>query len=227
MEKKRKFVCVDTNDIPEIAVVDPDMMSSMPKGLTAATGMDALTHAIEGYITKGACAISDMFHLEAIRLISENLRGAVNNTPEGREGMALGQYIAGMGFSNVGLGVVHSMAHGLSALYDTPHGVACAIILPTGLEYNAPVAGGRYRAIGKALGVEGIDAMSDDEAATATIAAVKKLSADVGIPTNLKDILKEEDIQFLSESAYADACRPGNPRETSVEEIAALYRSLM
>ena len=227
VEKKRKFVCVDTNDIPEIAVVDPDMMASMPKGLTAATGMDALTHAVEGYITKGACAISDMFHLEAIRLISENLRGAGQNTPEGREGMALGQYIAGMGFSNVGLGIVHSMAHGLSALYDTPHGVACAIILPTGLEYNASVAGARYRAVGKAMGVEGIDAMSDEEAANATIAAVKQLSADVGIPADLKGILKEEDVQFLAESAYADACCPGNPRDTSVEEIAALYRSLL
>ncbi len=227
VEKKRKFVCVDTNDIPEIAVVDPDMMSSMPKGLTASTGMDALTHAIEGYITKGACAISDMFHLEAIRLIAKHLRGAVANTPEGREGMALGQYIAGMGFSNVGLGIVHSMAHGLSALYDTPHGVACAIILPTGLEYNAPVAGKRYRAIGKAMCVAGIDAMTDEEAAAATIAEVKKLSADVGIPANLHGILKEEDVQFLSESAFADACRPGNPRDTSVEEIKALYKSLM
>ena len=227
VEKKRKFVCVDTNDIPEIAVVDPDMMSSMPKGLTAATGMDALTHAIEGYITKGACTISDMFHLEAIRLISENLRGAVQNTEAGREGMALGQYIAGMGFSNVGLGIVHSMAHGLSALYDTPHGVACAIILPTGLEYNKSVAGERYRAVGKAMGVEGIDAMTAEEAADATIAAVKKLSEDVGIPENLKGILKEEDVQFLAESAFADACCPGNPRDTSVEEIAELYRSLM
>ena len=227
VEKKRKFVCVDTNDIPEIAVVDPDMTASMPKSLTAATGMDALTHAIEGYITKGACTISDMFHLEAIRLISANLRGAVENTEEGREGMALGQYIAGMGFSNVGLGIVHSMAHGLSALYDTPHGVACAILLPTGLEYNAPVAGERYRAVGKAMGVEGIDAMTAEEAAQAAINAVKKLSADVGIPADLKGILKEEDVQFLAESAYADACRPGNPRETSVEEIAAMYRALM
>ena len=227
VEKKRKFVCVDTNDIPEIAVVDPDMMSSMPKGLTAATGMDALTHAIEGYITKGACAISDMFHLEAIRLIAANLRGAVQNTPEGREGMALGQYIAGMGFSNVGLGIVHSMAHGLSALYDTPHGVACAIILPFGLEYNAPVAGKRYRAIGKAMCVPGIDMMDDEQAAAATIAAVKQLSKDVGIPADLKGILKEEDVQFLSESAFADACCPGNPRDTSVEEIKALYRSMM
>ena len=225
VEKKRKFVCVDTNDIPEIAVVDPDMMSSMPKGLTAATGMDALTHAIEGYITKGHCTISDMFHLEAIKLISENLRGAVQNTPEGREGMALGQYIAGMGFSNVGLGIVHSMAHGLSALYDTPHGVACAILLPVGLEYNKTVAGERYRAVGKAMGVKGIDEMNDAEAADATIATVKQLSADVGIPANLHGILKEEDIQFLAESAYADACRPGNPRDTSVEEIVELYKS--
>lgn len=227
VEKKRKFVCVDTNDIPEIAVVDPDMMSSMPKGLTASTGMDALTHAIEGYITKGHCEISDMFHLKAIELISHSLRGAVEGTPEGREGMALGQYIAGMGFSNVGLGIVHSMAHGLSALYDTPHGVACAIILPYGLEYNAPVAGLRYRAIGKAMGVEGIGDMTDDEACRATIDAVKKLSADVGIPADLKGILKEEDVQFLSDSAFADACCPGNPRDTNVEEIKALYRSMM
>ena len=225
VEKKRKFVCVDVNDIPEIAVVDPDMMATMPKGLTAATGMDALTHAIEGYITKGHCAISDMFHLEAIRLIAANLRGAVANTPDGREGMALGQYIAGMGFSNVGLGIVHSMAHGLSALYDTPHGVACAILLPVGLDYNKPVSGKRYRAIGKAMCVKGIDAMTDEEAADATIAEVRKLSEDVGIPANLHGILKEEDIQFLSESAYADACRPGNPRETSVIEIKELYRS--
>ena len=227
VEKKRKFVCVDVNDIPEVAVVDPDMMSTMPKGLTAATGMDALTHAIEGYITKGHCAISDMFHLEAIRLISHNLRAAVQNDPDGREGMALGQYIAGMGFSNVGLGIVHSMAHGLSALYDTPHGVACAILLPCGLEYNAPVAGKRYRAIGKAMGVDGIDSMDDEQAACATIAAVKQLSKDVGIPENLKGILKDEDVEFLSESAYADACRPGNPRDTSVEEIKALYCGMM
>ena len=225
VEKKRKFVCVDVNDIPEIAVVDPDMMSSMPRGLTAATGMDALTHAIEGYITKGHCTISDMFHLEAIRLISANLRAAVENDPDGREGMALGQYIAGMGFSNVGLGIVHSMAHGLSALYDTPHGVACAILLPVGLEYNKPAAAARYRAIGKAMEVPGIDGMTEEAAADATIAAVRKLSADVGIPANLKGILKEEDIAFLADSAYADACRPGNPRDTSVEEITALYRS--
>lgn len=225
VEKKRKFVCVDVNDIPEVAVVDPDMMSTMPKSLTAATGMDALTHAIEGYITKGHCAISDMFHLEAIRLISENLRSAVNNDPDGREGMALGQYIAGMGFSNVGLGIVHAMAHGLSALYDTPHGVACAILLPVGLAYNKPAAGERYRAVGKAMGVENIDGMTDDEAADATIAAVRKLSEDVGIPADLKGILKEEDVEFLSESAFADACCPGNPRDTSVSEISELYKS--
>ena len=227
VEKNRKFVCVDPHDIPVVAIVDPDMMASMPKGLTAATGMDALTHAIEGYITKGAWELSDMFHLKAIEIISKSLRGAVANTPEGREGMALGQYIAGMGFSNVGLGIVHSMAHGLSALYDTPHGVACAIILPTGLEYNKPVAGKRYRAIGKAMQVPGIDAMTDEEAADATIAAVKQLSADVGIPANLNGILKEEDVAFLSKSAYADACCPGNPRDTSEEEIAELYKSLL
>ena len=227
VEKNRKFVCVDPHDIPVVAVVDPDMMASMPKGLTAATGMDALTHAIEGYITKGAWELSDMFHLKAIEIISKSLRGAVNNTPEGREGMALGQYIAGMGFSNVGLGIVHSMAHGLSALYDTPHGVACAIILPTGLEYNKPVAGKRYRAIGKAMQVPGIDNMTDEEAADATIAAVKQLSLDVGIPQNLNGILKEEDVAFLSQSAYADACCPGNPRDTSEEEIAQLYKSLL
>ena len=227
VEKNRKFVCVDPHDIPVVAVVDPDMMASMPKGLTAATGMDALTHAIEGYITKGAWELSDMFHLKAIEIIAKSLRGAVENTPEGREGMALGQYIAGMGFSNVGLGVVHSMAHGLSALYDTPHGVACAIILPTGLEYNKPVAGKRYRAIGKAMQVPGIDNMTDEEAADATIAAVKQLSADVGIPADLHGILKEEDVAFLAKSAYADACCPGNPRDTNEEEIAELYKSLL
>ena len=229
-EKVRKFVCVDTNDIPEVAVVDPDMMASMPAGLTAATGMDALTHAIEGYTTKGAWELSDMFHFKAIQLISQHLRDSVAEAKSGqpgsgREGMALGQYIAGMGFSNVGLGIVHSMAHGLSALYDTPHGVACAILLPVGLEYNKTVAGERYRAVGKAMGVKGIDEMNDAQAADATIAAVKQLSADVGIPANLNGILKEEDIQFLAESAYADACRPGNPRDTSVEEIVELYKS--
>ena len=227
VEKRRKFVCVDTNDIPEVAVVDPEMMESMPAPLTAATGMDALTHAIEGYITKGAWEMTDMFHLEAIRLISSNLRDAVKNDPDGRKGMALGQYIAGMGFSNVGLGVVHSMAHGLSALYDTPHGVACAIILPTGLEFNAECSGEKYREIARAMGVEGVDAMSQAEYRAAAINAVKKLSEDVGIPANLKGILKEEDVAFLTESAYADACRPGNPRDCDKADIEALYRSLM
>ena len=227
VEKKRKFVCVDVHDIPEIAVVDPDMMATMPKGLTAATGMDALTHAIEGYITKGAWEMTDMFHLKAIELISKHLRGACENTPEGREGMALAQYIAGQGFSNVGLGIVHSMAHGLGALYDTPHGVANAIILPTVMEYNAECTGEKYRDIAKAMGVNGTETMTIEGARTAAIAAVKKLAIDVGIPENLKEIVKEEDIQFLAESAYADACRPGNPRDTSVEEIVELYKSLM
>lgn len=226
-EKNRKMVCVDPKDIPVVAVVDPDMMSSMPKGLTAATGMDALTHAIEGYITAGAWELSDMFHLKAIEIISRNLRGAVENTPEGREGMALGQYVAGMGFSNVGLGIVHSMAHPLGALYDTPHGVANAIILPTVMEYNAPATGEKYRNIAKAMGVEGVDEMTLDEARKAAVDAVKKLSHDVGIPENLKDIVKPEDVDFLAQSAYDDACRPGNPRETSVEEIKELYLSLM
>lgn len=226
-EKNRKMVCVDPHDIPVVAVVDPDMMSSMPKCLTAATGMDALTHAIEGYITAGAWELSDMFHLKAIEIIAKSLRGAVDNTPEGREGMALGQYIAGMGFSNVGLGIVHSMAHPLGALYDTPHGVANAIILPTGMEYNAPATGEKYRDIAKAMGVEGTEKMTQDEYRKAAIDAVKKLAADVGIPADLKDIVKPEDIPFLAQSAYDDACRPGNPRETSVEEITKLYESLI
>ena len=226
-QKNRKMVCVDPKDIPVVAVVDPDMMSSMPKGLTAATGMDALTHAIEGYITTGAWELSDMFHLKAIEIISNSLRGAVENTPEGREGMALGQYVAGMGFSNVGLGIVHSMAHPLGALYDTPHGVANAIILPTVMEYNAPATGEKYRNIAKAMGVDGVDGMTLDEARKAAVNAVKKLSKDVGIPENLKDIVKPEDVDFLAQSAYDDACRPGNPRETSVEEIKELYLSLM
>ena len=226
-EKNRKMVCVDVHDIPVVAVVDPDMMSSMPKGLTAATGMDALTHAIEGYITAGAWELSDMFHLKAIEIISKNLRGAIENTPEGREGMALGQYIAGMGFSNVGLGIVHSMAHPLGAVYDTPHGVANAIILPTVMEYNAPATGEKYRNIAKAMGVTGVDDMSLEEARKAAVDAVKQLSQDVGIPENLKDIVKPEDVDFLAQSAYDDACRPGNPRETSVEEIKELYLSLI
>ena len=226
-EKNRKMVCVDVHDIPVVAVVDPDMMASMPKGLTAATGMDALTHAIEGYITKGAWEMSDMFHLRAIELISRHLRGAVANTPEGREGMALGQYIAGMGFSNVGLGIVHSMAHPLGALYDTPHGVANAIILPTVMAYNAPATGDKYRDIARAMGVAGTDKMTTEEARTAAIDAVRQLAHDVGIPENLREIVREEDIPFLAQSAYDDACRPGNPRETSVAEIADLYRSLL
>lgn len=227
VEKKRKFVCVDTHDIPVIAVIDPDMMASMPKGLTAATGMDALTHAIEGYITKGAWEMTDMFHLKAIEIISKSLRGAVDNTPEGREGMALGQYIAGMGFSNVGLGIVHSMAHSLGAVYDTPHGVGNAILLPTIMEYNAPCTGDKYKYIAKAMGVEGTDSMTQEEYRKAAVDAVKKLSADVGIPADLKAIVKEEDLDFLSESAFADACRSGNPRDTSVAEIKELYKSLM
>ncbi len=226
-EKDRKMVCVDVHDIPVVAVVDPDMMSTMPKGLTAATGMDALTHAIEGYITKGAWELSDMFHIKAIEIIAKSLRGAVDNTDEGREGMALGQYIAGMGFSNVGLGIVHSMAHPLGALYDTPHGVANAIILPTVMEYNAEATGEKYRDIAKAMGVEGVDAMSLADARKAAIDAVKQLSVDVGIPADLKEIVKAEDIDFLSQSAFDDACRPGNPRDTSVAEIKELYLSLM
>lgn len=227
VEKNRKMVCVDVHDIPVVAVVDPDMMATMPKGLTAATGMDALTHAIEGYITGGAWALSDMFHIEAIRIIAKSLRGAVEGTDEGREGMALGQYVAGMGFSNVGLGIVHSMAHPLGALYDTPHGVANAIILPTVMEYNAPATGDKYKYIAEAMGVEGTDKMSVEEYRAAAVAAVKQLSLDVGIPADLKDIVKAEDIPFLAQSAFDDACRPGNPRATSVEEIAELYRSLL
>ena len=227
VEKNRKMVCVDVHDIPVVAVVDPDMMSTMPKGLTAATGMDALTHAIEGYITKGAWEMSDMFHLKAIEIISKNLRGAVDNTPEGREGMALGQYIAGMGFSNVGLGIVHSMAHPLGALYDTPHGIANAIILPTVMEYNAPATGDKYREIARAMGVSNVDAMSIEDARKAAIDAVRTLSKDVGIAEDLKEIVKAEDIPFLAQSAFDDACRPGNPRDTSVEEITALYEALI
>lgn len=227
VENNRKMVCVDVHDIPVVAVVDPDMMETMPKGLTAATGMDALTHAIEGYITKGAWELSDMFHLKAIEIIARSLRGAVENTKEGRLDMALGQYVAGMGFSNVGLGIVHSMAHPLGALYDTPHGIANAIILPTVMEYNAPVTGEKYKYIAIAMGVKGVENMTQEEYRQAAIDAVKQLSTDVGIPTTLKGIVKEEDIAFLAESAYNDACRPGNPRDTSVEEITALYKSLL
>ncbi|MBQ4470792.1 MAG: lactaldehyde reductase [Kiritimatiellae bacterium] len=227
VEKKRKFVCVDPHDIPVVAFVDPDMMSSMPKGLTAFTGMDALTHAIEGYITKGACRMTDMLHLEAIRLISQSLRDAVANKPKGREGMALGQYIAGMGFSNVGLGIDHAMAHGLSALYDMPHGKACAILLPVAMKFNASKTGTKYREIARAMGVKGVDEMSVQEYRQAAISAVEKLSKDVGIPADLKGVLKKEDVKFLSESAYADACRPGNPRDCTVKDIARLYLSLV
>ena len=226
-EKRRKFVCVDTHDIPIVAVVDPDMMSSMPKGLTVATGMDALTHAIEGYITKAAWEMTDMFHLKAIELISSSLRGAVENTPEGREGMALGQYVAGMGFSNVGLGIVHSMAHALGAVYDTPHGVANAILLPTVMEFNADATGEKYRDIAKAMGVQGTETMSQEEYRKAAVDAVRKLASDVGIPKDLKGIAKEEDVRFLSESAVADACAPGNPKEATLEDIEMLYRKLL
>ncbi len=226
-EKDRKMVCVDVHDIPVVAVVDPDMMSSMPKGLTAATGMDALTHAIEGYITLGAWELSDMFHITAIKMISDHLRSAVKNEPAGREGMALGQYVAGMGFSNVGLGLVHSMAHPLGALYDTPHGIANAIILPVVMEYNAPATGEKYRDIAVAMGVEEAKNMPIEEARKAAIDAVKKLAADVGIPSDLKAIVKKEDLDFLAQSAYDDACRPGNPRETSVAEIKKIYESML
>ena len=227
VQNNRKMVCVDVHDIPVVAVVDPDMMATMPKGLTAATGMDALTHAIEGYITKGAWELSDMFHLKAIEIIARSLRAAVNGEADGREGMALGQYVAGMGFSNVGLGIVHSMAHPLGALYDTPHGVANAIILPTVMEYNAVATGDKYKYIAAAMGVKGTENMSVEEYRRAAIDAVRQLSIDVGIPADLKEIVKEEDVAFLAQSAFDDACRPGNPRETSVEEITALYKSLL
>ena len=226
VEKKRKFVCVDTHDIPVVAVIDPDMMSSMPKGLTASTGMDALTHAIEGYTTKAAWEMTDMFHLKAIEIISKSLRGAVANTKEGREGMALGQYIAGMGFSNVGLGIAHSMAHTLGAVYDTPHGVACAMMLPIVMEYNQECTGEKYREIARAMGVANVDSMTQDEYRKAAVDAVKKLSADVGIPSVLEAI-KEEDLPFLAESAHADACAPGNPKDASVEDLKDLFRKIM
>ena len=227
IEKKRKFVCVDVHDIPVVAVVDSDMMSTMPKGLTAATGMDALTHAIEGYITKGAWEMTDMFHLKAIEIISRSLRSAVNGEKEGREGMALGQYVAGMGFSNVGLGIVHSMAHALGAVYDTPHGVANAILLPTVMAYNAEATGEKYRDIAKAMGVEGTEKMTPARYRKAACDAVAQLSKDVGIPQNLKGIVKEEDIDFLAQSAMDDACRPGNPKDPTKEDIISLYKSLL
>lgn len=227
VEKKRKFVCVDPHDIPTVAIVDSEMMETMPKGLTASTGMDALTHAIEGYTTKGAWEMTDMFHLKAIEIISKSLRGAVANTKEGREGMALGQYIAGMGFSNVGLGIVHSMAHALGAVYNTPHGVANAILLPTVMEYNADATGERYREIARAMGVKGVDQMSVEEYRKAAVDAVKQLSVDVGIPQDLKAIVKKEDIDFLAQSAMDDACRPGNPKDPTKEDIIKLYESLI
>ncbi len=226
VERKRKFVCVDPHDMPIIAIVDPDMMSSMPKGLTASTGMDALTHAIEGYTTKAAWEMTDMFHLKAIEIISRSLRSAVANEKEGREGMALGEYIAGMGFSNVGLGIAHSMAHTLGAVYDTPHGVACAMMLPIVMEYNADCTGEKYREIARAMGVKGVDDMSVEEYRKAAVDAVQKLSVDVGIPTKL-EALKEEDLDFLAKSAHADACAPGNPKDASVEDLKALFRKLM
>ena len=226
-EKNRKMVCVDTHDIPVVAFVDPDLMSTMPKSLTAATGMDALTHAIEGFTTKAAWEMTDMFHLKAIEIIAKSLRSAVKNEPAGREGMALGQYIAGMGFSNVGLGIVHSMAHPLGALYDTPHGVANAIILPTVMAYNAETTGDKFKYIAAAMGVPGTENMTVPEYRQAAIDAVRQLSQDVGIPQDLKGIVDPKDLDFLSQSAYDDACRPGNPRETSVEEIRALYESLL
>ncbi|WP_270427774.1 lactaldehyde reductase [Fusobacterium mortiferum] len=227
VEKERKFVCVDPNDMAIIAISDPDMMATMPKGLTAATGMDALTHAIEGYTTKAAWDMTDMFHLKAIELIAQSLEGAVNGEDKGREGMALAQYIAGMGFSNVGLGIVHSMAHPLGALYDTPHGVANAIILPTVMEYNAEYTGEKYKHIAKAFGVENVDTMTQEEYRKAAVEAVKKLSQDVGIPQNLKEIVKEKDLDFLAISAFNDVCTGGNPKDTSVEEIKELYKSLI
>ena len=226
VERKRKFVCVDPHDMPIIAIVDPDMMSSMPKGLTASTGMDALTHAIEGYTTKAAWEMTDMFHLKAIEIIARSLRSAVANEKEGREGMALGEYIAGMGFSNVGLGIVHSMAHTLGAVYDTPHGVACAMMLPIVMEYNADCTGEKYREIARAMGVKGVDDMSVEEYRKAAIDAVAQLSVDVGIPTKLEAI-KEDDLDFLAESAHADACAPGNPKDASVEDLKALFRKIM
>lgn len=225
VERKRKFVCVDVNDIPDIAVVDSDMMSTMPRGLTAATGMDALTHAIEGYTTKAAWDLPDCLNLEAIRLISKSLRGAVNNEPEGREGMALGQFVTGMAFSNVGLGIAHSVAHTLGAVYDTPHGVACAMMLPIVMEYNADHTGEKLKAVAEAMGVD-TTGMTQEEYRRAAVDAVRSLSADVGIPTKL-EALKEEDLDFLAESAYADACAPGNPKEASVEDIKGLIRKLM
>ena len=225
VEKKRKFVCVDPHDMPIVAIVDPDMMASMPKGLTASTGMDALTHAIEGYITRGAWEMSDMFHIKAIELIGKNLRKAVVNDPDGREGMALGQYIAGMGFSNVGLGIDHAMAHTLSAYYDVPHGVACAMLLPIAMEFNAEVSGSKYKDIAEALGVD-THGMSTEEYRKAAIDAVKQLSVDVGIPTKCEKILVS-DLNSLASDALKDACYPGNPREATHEQVVELFKRLI
>ena len=227
VEKHRKFVCVDPHDMPIIAVIDPKMMMTMPKSLVAATGMDALTHAIEGFITKGAWELSDMFHLEAIRIISHNIVSSYKGEQKGREEMALGQYVAGMGFSNVGLGLVHAMAHPLSAFYDTPHGVACSILLPTVMAWNAPATGEKYREIARVMGVKDVDKMTQEEYRKAAVDAVQQLSITVGIPKDLKGIVKEEDLDFLAQSAVDDACFPGNPRETSKAEVKAIYRSLM
>ena len=225
-EKRRKFVCVDPHDIPVVAIVDPDMMSSMPKGLTAATGMDALTHAIEGYITAGAWELSDTLNLKAIELIAKNLRKAVANDPDGREGMALGQYVTGMAFSNVGLGVVHGMAHPLSAFYDTPHGVANAVLLPYVMAFNAPYTGEKFREIARAMGVKGVDEMSEEEYRKAAIDAVKQLSMDVGIPQTLKEIgVKEEDLDALADAAMADVCTGGNPRPCKKELVLEVYKT--
>lgn len=228
VEKHRKFVCADPHDIPVVAIVDSDMCASMPPKLCASTGMDALVHAIEGYITKGAWELTDMMHLKAIEIISRSLRDSVKGDKTGRENMALGQYIAGMGFSNVGLGIDHSMAHPLSAVYDIPHGTACAILLAPVLKFNAPATGERYREVARAMGVEGVDSMSQEEYRKAAIDAVAKLSTDVGIPTKLSELgVQEKDIDFLAESALADACTPGNPRDVTKKEIAEIYRSIL
>lgn len=225
-EKRRKFVCVDPHDIPVVAIVDPDMMSSMPKGLTAATGMDALTHAIEGYTTLAAWKLADTLNLKAIELIAKNLRKAVANDPDGREGMALGQYVTGMAFSNVGLGVVHGMAHPLSAFYDTPHGVANAVLLPYVMAFNAPYTGEKFREIARAMGVKGVDEMSEEEYRKAAIDAVKQLSMDVGIPQTLKEIgVKEEDLDALADAAMADVCTGGNPRPCKKELVLEVYKT--
>lgn len=227
VEKNRKFVCVDPHDIPIVAIVDPDMSASMPTGLCAATGMDALVHAVEGYITKGAWELTDMLHLKAIEIIGRSLRSAVAGDYAGREAMSLGQYIAGMGFSNVGLGIVHSMAHPLSAVYDIPHGKACAMLLTAVLKFNAPATGEKYREIARVMGVPNVDAMDEATYRQAAIDVIQKLADDVGIPKSLSEAgVKREDIPFLAESAFNDACTPGNPRDASLEEIISIYESI-